>query len=45
MTPEGRVKAAVDALAREILAPAQRGLCVLGPLDPDRVTLRGSSAA
>jgi predicted Zn-dependent peptidase len=38
-------KAAVDALAREILAPAQRGLCVLGPLDPDRVTLRGSSAA
>jgi predicted Zn-dependent peptidase len=36
---------AVNALARELLAPEQRGLCVLGPLDPDRVTLRGFPAA
>jgi predicted Zn-dependent peptidase len=36
---------AVNALARELFAPAQRGLCVLGPLDPDRVRLRGSTAA
>ncbi len=36
---------AVNALARELLAPLQRGLCVLGPLDPDRVRLRGSNAA
>jgi predicted Zn-dependent peptidase len=36
---------AVNALARDLLAPAQRGLCVLGPLDPDRVRLRGSTAA
>jgi predicted Zn-dependent peptidase len=38
-------RTAVDALARELLAPAQRGLCVLGPLEPDRVRLRGSHAA
>jgi len=36
---------AVNALARELFAPEQRGLCVLGPLDPDRVRLRGSTAA
>jgi predicted Zn-dependent peptidase len=46
---EGRFDAvdreAVNALARELLAPAQRGLCVLGPLDPDRVRLRGFTEA
>jgi predicted Zn-dependent peptidase len=36
---------AVNALARELFAPEQRGLCVLGPLDPDRVRLRGTNAA
>ena len=32
--------AAVDALARELLGPAQRGLCVLGPNDVRGVQLR-----
>jgi predicted Zn-dependent peptidase len=36
---------AVNALARDLLAPEQRGLCVLGPLDPGDVRLRGSTAA
>ena len=36
---------AVNTLARELFAPAQRGLCVLGPLDPDRVRLSGTTAA
>ena len=36
---------AVNTLARELLAPAQRGLCVLGPLDPDGVRLSGTTAA
>lgn len=30
---------AVNALARELFAPHRRGLCVLGPLDPDRIRL------
>jgi predicted Zn-dependent peptidase len=34
----------VNALARELFA-TQRGLCVLGPLDPDRIRLRRSHAA
>jgi predicted Zn-dependent peptidase len=38
-------RAAVNALARELFAPEQRGLCVLGPLDPDGVRLRGFTAA
>jgi predicted Zn-dependent peptidase len=37
--------AMVHALARELFAPERRGLCVLGPLDPERVRLRGANAA
>jgi predicted Zn-dependent peptidase len=37
--------AAVDALARELLAPAQRGLCVLGPAEVRAVRLPGAAAA
>jgi predicted Zn-dependent peptidase len=37
--------AQVHALARELFVPEQRGLCVLGPLDPERVRLRGADAA
>jgi len=36
---------AVDALARELLGPAQRGLCVLGPADVRGVRLPGAAAA
>jgi predicted Zn-dependent peptidase len=35
----------VDALARELLAPAQRGLCVLGPAGVRGVRLPGAAAA
>jgi predicted Zn-dependent peptidase len=35
----------VDALARELLAPAQRGLCVLGPAAVRDVRLPGVAAA
>ena len=38
-------RADVDALARELLAPGLRGLCVLGPLERTTVTLRGAAAA
>ncbi len=27
----------VDALARELFAPGNRGLCALGPLDPAKI--------
>ncbi len=37
--------AAVDALARELLAPAQRGLCVLGPAEVRALRLPGAAAA
>ena len=37
--------AAVDGLARELLAPAQRGLCVLGPNAVRGVRLPGDAAA
>ncbi len=37
--------AQVDALARELLAPAQRGLCVLGPASVRGVRLAGEAAA
>ena len=37
--------AAVDALAQELLGPAQRGLCVLGPNDVRGVQLPGAAAA
>jgi predicted Zn-dependent peptidase len=37
--------AAVDALARELLAPATRGLCVLGPAAVRDVRLPGAAAA
>ena len=37
--------AAVDRLARELLAPAQRGLCVLGPHAVRGVRLPGDAAA
>jgi predicted Zn-dependent peptidase len=37
--------AAVDALARELLVPAQRGLCVLGPAEVRAVRLPGAAAA
>lgn len=37
-------RADVDALARELLGPERRGLCVLGPLDPDAIRLRHSAA-
>ncbi|HTJ27668.1 MAG TPA: hypothetical protein VMA36_16045, partial [Candidatus Limnocylindria bacterium] len=37
--------AAVDALARELFVPTQRGLCVLGPVRPADVTLPGAEAA
>ncbi|MEO7038544.1 MAG: pitrilysin family protein [Candidatus Elarobacter sp.] len=37
--------AAVDALARELLAPSQRGLCVLGPSAVRGVRLAGAAAA
>jgi len=37
--------AAVDALARELLAPEVRGLCVLGPPEVRSVRLRGARAA
>jgi predicted Zn-dependent peptidase len=37
--------AAVDALARELFVPTQRGLCVLGPVRPSEVTLPGAEAA
>ena len=37
--------AAVDRLARELLAPAQRGLCVLGPNAVRGVRLPGDAAA
>lgn len=36
---------AVDALARELFLPAQRGLCVLGPVRAADVTLPGAEAA
>jgi predicted Zn-dependent peptidase len=36
---------AVNALARELFGEHQRGLCVLGPLDPDRIRLARSRAA
>jgi len=35
----------VDALARELLGPATRGLCVLGPAEVRGVRLRGAQAA
>jgi len=35
----------VDALARDLLAPAQRGLCVLGPAAVRGVRLPGAAAA
>ncbi len=35
----------VDALARDLLAPAQRGLCVLGPVAVRGVRLPGAAAA
>jgi predicted Zn-dependent peptidase len=35
----------VDALARELLGPAQRGLCVLGPAGVRGVRLPGAAAA
>jgi predicted Zn-dependent peptidase len=35
----------VDALARELLGPAQRGLCVLGPASVRGVRLPGAAAA
>ena len=38
-------EAAVDALARELLVPAQRGLCVLGPAEVRGVQLPGVAAA
>ncbi len=37
--------AQVDALARELLAPAQRGLCVLGPASVRGVRLAGEAVA
>jgi predicted Zn-dependent peptidase len=37
--------AQVDALARELLAPPQRGLCVLGPASVRGVRLAGEAAA
>jgi predicted Zn-dependent peptidase len=37
--------AAVDSLAQELLGPAQRGLCVLGPNDVRGVQLPGAAAA
>ena len=37
--------AAVDALAQELLGPAQRGLCVLGPAEIRNVRLPGAAAA
>ncbi len=37
--------AAVDALARELFVPAQRGLCVLGPAEVRAVRLPGAAAA
>jgi predicted Zn-dependent peptidase len=37
--------AQVNALARELFAPERRGLCVLGPLDPDRIRLQRTNAA
>jgi predicted Zn-dependent peptidase len=37
--------AAVDSLARALLAPATRGLCVLGPADVRAVRLGGAEAA
>jgi predicted Zn-dependent peptidase len=36
--------AQVNALARELFAPERRGLCVLGPLDPDRIRLQRTNA-
>jgi predicted Zn-dependent peptidase len=36
---------AVDALARELFVPSQRGLCVLGPIRAAEVTLPGAEAA
>ena len=38
-------RADVDALACELLAPAQRGLCVLGPAAIREVRLPGAQAA
>jgi predicted Zn-dependent peptidase len=38
-------EASVDALARELLAPSQRGLCVLGPAEVRGVQLTGVAAA
>ncbi len=37
--------AEVDALARELLGPADRGLCVLGPAEVRAVSLPGAAAA
>lgn len=36
---------AVNSLARELLGPATRGLCVLGPLDPGAIRFAGPQAA
>jgi predicted Zn-dependent peptidase len=38
-------RATVNGLARELFGSERRGLCVLGPLDPERVRLRPAHAA
>lgn len=38
-------RAAVDRIARVVLAPEKRGLCVLGPLDADEIRFSAPRAA